>query len=133
MSARYTCFQGRTALLVEDVELNREIVIAMLEDTRLGFVCAENGAIAVDLFSSAPDKFDVVFMDINMPEMDGVGATRRIRALNAPEGARVPIIAMTANILPDEVRQYLAAGMTDHIGKPVDFELLLRMLSPYMG
>jgi CheY-like chemotaxis protein len=125
-------FHGKTALLVEDVEINREIVMAMLEDTRLHIVCAANGLEAVDLFTSEPAKFDVIFMDINMPEMDGVEATRRIRAHGTPEGAQIPIIAMTANILPNEVKSYFAAGMTDHIGKPLDFDKLLSMIGRYL-
>ena len=68
-----------------------------------------------------------------MPEMDGVEATRRIRAHTAPEGARIPIVAITANVLPDEVEKYLAAGMNDHIGKPVDFDKLLRVLGNYLS
>ena len=121
-------FYGKTALLVDDVAINREIVMAMLEDTRLNFVCAADGREAVELFSSAPKKFDVILMDINMPEMDGVEATRRIRALGPPDGTSVPIIAMTANILPDEVRNYLNSGMNDHVGKPIDFDKLLNSM-----
>jgi CheY-like chemotaxis protein len=71
-------------------------------------------------------------MDINMPVMDGLEASRRIRSLAAPEGARVPIIAMTANVLMSEVDTYLAEGMTDHIGKPVDFDKLLNKLYRYL-
>jgi len=123
---------GKVALLAEDVEINREIVMAMLEDTGLQIVCAENGKEALEMFSSEPDKFDVILMDINMPEMDGVDATGRIRALGMPEGARVPIIAMTANVLMSEVETYLSAGMTDHIGKPVDFDKLLNKLYKYL-
>jgi len=123
---------GKTALLAEDVEINREIVIAMLEGTGLQIECAENGRIALDLFASVPDKFDVILMDINMPEMDGVEATRKIRALDRAEGAAVPIIAMTANVLMSEVDTYLEAGMTDHIGKPVDFDKLLSKLHRYL-
>jgi CheY-like chemotaxis protein len=125
-------FFGKTALLVEDVEINREIVMTMLEGTGLHIVCAADGREAVELFSADPEKYNVIFMDINMPEMDGVEATRRIRALGTPEGAGVPILAMTANILPDEVKSYFAAGMTDHIGKPIDFDKLLRMICLHM-
>jgi len=123
---------GKTALLVEDVEINREIVMAMLEESGLKIVCAENGSEAVDMFSSAPDQYDIILMDINMPVMDGVEATRRIRALDTPEGAQVPIIAMTANVLMSEVEKYLVGGMTDHIGKPVDFDKLLSKLHNYL-
>ena len=122
---------GKTALLAEDVEINREIVMAMLEDTGLQIVCAENGREALEVFSAEPGKFDVILMDINMPEIDGVEATKRIRALGLPENKQVPIIAMTANVLMNEVESYLAAGMTDHIGKPVDFDKLLSKLYRY--
>ena len=120
--------EGKIALLADDVEINREIVIAMLEDTGLRIECAGNGREALDMFISAPDKYDVILMDINMPEMDGVEATRRIRELDRPEGARIPIIAMTANVLASEVESYFSAGMNDHIGKPVDFNKLLDKL-----
>jgi signal transduction histidine kinase len=124
--------EGKTALLVDDVEINREIVIAMLGSTGLRFTCAVDGREALELFSNNPGGFDVILMDINMPVMDGVEATRRIRALEAPEGALVPIIAMTANIHADEVEKYLAAGMNGHIGKPLDFDLLLSMLEKHL-
>jgi len=123
---------GKTALLAEDVEINREIVIAMLEDTGLRIECAENGRIALEMFASDPYKYDVILMDINMPETDGVEATRQIRALDAPEGAAVPIIAMTANVLASEVDTYLTAGMTDHIGKPLDIDKLLSKLYKHL-
>jgi CheY-like chemotaxis protein len=125
-------FDGKKLLLVEDVEINREIVMAILEDTGLKIVCAENGQEALDMFSAAPGQYDVILMDINMPVMDGVEATRQIRALGTPEGARIPIIAMTANVLMSEVEKYLADGMTDHIGKPVDFDILLSKLYKYL-
>jgi len=129
-TASTVSFQGKTALLAEDVAINREIVIAMLEGTGLEIVSAANGRDAVELFSSNPEKFDYIFMDINMPEMDGVEAARQIRTL--PAGETVPIIAMTANVLPEEVKNYLAAGITDHIGKPIDFEKLLYLMSLHM-
>ena len=94
--------------------------------------CAGNGRIALDLFASAPDKYDIILMDINMPEMNGVEATRQIRALDVPEGAAVPIVAMSANVLMSEVETYLEAGMTDHIGKPVDLDKLLSKLYKHL-
>ena len=125
--------EDKTVLLVEDVEINREIVIAMLETTGLRIECAENGCEALNLFAAAPKKYDGILMDINMPVIDGVEASRRIRALDAPEAASVPIIAMTANVLMSEVELYLANGMTDHIGKPVDFDKLLSKLYKYLN
>ena len=126
-------FAGKTALLVDDVEINREIIMAMLEDTQLIIECAGNGIEALEMFSSATHKYDIIMMDINMPEMDGVEATRRIRALGTPEGERVPIIAVTANIRPEEVEKYFEAGMNDHIGKPVDFDKLLSSLNKFLN
>ena len=125
-------FEGKTALLAEDIEINREIVMAMLENTRIQIVSAENGRRAFDLFSASPEIYDIILMDINMPEMDGMEAARRIRALGAP-GFRVPIIAITANVFPEDVKKYLAAGMNDHIGKPIDFDNLMRKLEKYMN
>ena len=125
--------EGRIALLADDVEINREIVIAILEDTGLMIECAENGAEALEMFRSAPEKYDIILMDINMPEMDGVEATRRIRALEAREAADIPIIALTANVLASEVESYFAAGMTDHIGKPVDYGMLLEKLNKHIA
>ena len=146
------CFTGRRILLVEDVEINREIVIALLEPTQLEIECAENGAEAVRKFSEAPQKYEMIFMDIQMPEMDGYEATRRIRAFeaeqkfkseNLPENAKhspqlsgqpqgVPIIAMTANVFREDVEKCMEAGMTSHIGKPLDFEELMGKLKDYL-
>ena len=126
-------YEGKTALLVEDMEINREILTAILEETQIQIECAENGLQAVELFEANPGRYDVIFMDINMPVMDGWEATRRIRALNTPEGARVPIVALTANKLPEDVEKCFKVGMNDHIGKPVDFDLLLRKLGQYLN
>ena len=123
---------GKTVILADDIEINREIVIAALEDTGLQIECAENGHEVLELFTSSPEKYDLILMDINMPEMDGMEATRRIRTLRTPRGAKVPIIAMTANVLMSEVETYLAAGISDHIGKPIDFKLLLSKLYRYL-
>jgi len=118
---------GKTALLAEDVEINREIVLSMLEDTQLKIICAENGREALEIISAGNERIDIIFMDINMPEMDGIEATRRIREMNLYK--QIPIIAMTANVLPDEIQKYLEAGMSDHIGKPIDFDLLLKKIN----
>ena len=127
-----TSLNGKTALLVDDVDINREIVMALLEKTRMQFICAKNGREAVKFFSSNPEKFDLILMDINMPEMDGVEATRRIRTLGVAEGTRVPIIAITANTSPDDVANYLMAGMNDHLGKPVSLKEILKKIKRYL-
>ena len=126
-------FKGKTALLVEDVEINREIVIAMLEDTQIQIDCAENGLEAVKMFEANPARYDIILMDINMPMMNGWEATRHIRALGVPEGGRVKIIALTANTLREAVEQSQKAGMNDHLGKPIDFDELLNKLNKYLN
>ncbi|MCL2665486.1 MAG: response regulator, partial [Defluviitaleaceae bacterium] len=125
-------FSDGAILLAEDVEINREIVLALLEPTGLCVDCAENGAQAVAMFEMAPDRYDMIFMDVQMPEMDGHEATRAIRALSAPRAKEIPIIAMTANVFRDDVEQCLAAGMNDHIGKPLDFNDVLKILRTYI-
>jgi signal transduction histidine kinase/DNA-binding response OmpR family regulator len=126
-------FSGRRILLVEDVEINREIVLTLLEPTKLDIDCAENGVEAVRMFTEAPDKYDMIFMDIQMPEMDGYDATRRIRALDVPSAKSVPIIAMTANVFKEDIEKCLETGMNSHVGKPVDFEEVLNSLRSYLG
>ena len=121
-------FTGRRILLAEDMEINREVVMALLEPVRLQIDCAENGAEAVRMFSKAPQKYEMIFMDIQMPEMDGYEAARRIRALDLPNAKTIPIVAMTANVFREDVEKCLAAGMNDHIGKPLDIEEVLDRL-----
>ncbi|MCL2798369.1 MAG: response regulator, partial [Firmicutes bacterium] len=125
-------FSGFSMLLVDDVEINREIVLSILEPMGLLVVCAENGAQAVRLFKDAQKPFDVIFMDIQMPEMDGYEATRRIRALKSPHAKIIPIIAMTANVFREDIEKSLASGMNGHIGKPVDFNEMMQILKKYL-
>jgi signal transduction histidine kinase/DNA-binding response OmpR family regulator len=137
-------FEGRCILLVEDVEINREIVLTLLEPTKLEIDCAENGAEAVRMFQRAPKKYDMIFMDIQMPVMDGYDATHHIRDIEAelsnnhkddtsepPEG--IPIVAMTANVFKEDIERCLEAGMNDHVGKPIDFEEVLGRLRKYLA
>jgi signal transduction histidine kinase/CheY-like chemotaxis protein len=125
-------FKGKHLLLAEDVPINQEIVLSLLEPTLLEIDCAENGAEAVRLFSEAPDKYDMIFMDVQMPEMDGYEATRLIRALDSPRGREVPIVAMTANVFREDIEKCLAAGMNEHIGKPIDVQEMLSALYKYL-
>jgi len=128
----YGIFAGRSVLLAEDVEINREIVITLLEPTQAVIDCAENGLEAVRLFGGSPDKYDVILMDVQMPEMDGYDASRRIRALNTKKSAEIPIIALTANVFHEDVEQCLSAGMDDHLGKPIDFDELIKKLREFL-
>jgi signal transduction histidine kinase/CheY-like chemotaxis protein len=133
-------FEGCRILLAEDVEINREIVLAMLEPDRLKIDCAENGKSAVEKFNQNPDAYDMIFMDIQMPEVDGFEAARRIRALEkerqkASGGIprRIPIIAMTANVFKEDIENCLEAGMDGHTGKPLDFNEVRLILRKYLS
>jgi PAS domain S-box-containing protein len=126
-------FDGRVVLLAEDVEVNREIVAALLEPTMLNIISAKNGVEAVRLFSEDPERYDLILMDIQMPEMDGLEATRTIRAMEVPHARSIPIVAMTANVFREDIERCLAAGMDDHVGKPLDFDSLFEKLKRYLG
>ena len=125
-------FAGHTILLAEDVDINREIVMALLEPTKLNIECAEDGAQAVQMFSEAQDKYSMIFMDVQMPKMDGLEATRRIRALNTITAKTIPIVAMTANVFREDIEQCMEAGMSDHIGKPLDFDDVMNILNTHL-
>jgi len=122
-------FKGKRVLLAEDIEINREIVISMLEPYGLEIDCAANGIIAVAMFEKNPDIYDLIFMDVQMPEMDGLEATKIIRA----KGFDVPIIAMTANVFKEDIEKCMEAGMSDHVGKPFDFGELLEKIKNYLS
>jgi len=126
-------FAGRRILLVEDVEINREIIMALLEPTQLQIDCAESGSEAVRMFAQAPDKYDLIFMDVQMPGMDGYEATRLIRALDAPRAKTVPIVAMTANVFQEDIEKCLNAGMNNHIGKPLNLDEVMEKLRKYLA
>jgi len=126
-------FAGKRLLLVEDMEINREIMITLLEDSGLLIDSAENGKDALDMVTAAPDKYDMVFMDVQMPHMDGYEATRRIRALPALQGRKLPIIALTANVFKEDIDACVAAGMDDHLGKPFDLVKVCEKLGIYLG
>ena len=125
-------FAGYRLLLAEDVELNREIVTSLLEPTCLEIDCAENGAIALRMFAESPEKYDMIFMDVQMPEMDGYEATCRIRGLGIPYAREIPIVAMTANVFREDIEQCLSAGMNDHVGKPLNLDEVLGKLRKYL-
>ena len=126
-------FSGYRVLLAEDNEINREIVLALLEPTGVAITSAENGAIALEIFTEDPESFDMIFMDLHMPEMDGSVATARIRALDHPYAKQVPIVAMTANVFREHINRCLDIGMNDHIGKPLDFNDVLGKMKKYLG
>jgi signal transduction histidine kinase/CheY-like chemotaxis protein len=114
-----------TILLVEDVEVNREIAIALLEPTGVSIDTALNGREAVEAVRADPTRYSLILMDIQMPVMDGYEAAQQIRALEAGGARSLPIIAMTANVFKEDVDKCRAVGMDDHVGKPIDVTELL--------
>jgi CheY-like chemotaxis protein len=115
------------------VEINREIVLAFLEPTNIEIDCAVNGIDAVEKFTSAPQKYDIIFMDLQMPEMDGLTATETIRASDVYRSKDIPIIAMTANVFKEDIERCLEAGMNGHTGKPLDFDEVIEILHKYIN
>jgi signal transduction histidine kinase/ActR/RegA family two-component response regulator len=123
---------GMRVLLVEDNMLNMEIAQEILEDEGVTVTTAENGQIALDIFTkSEQGTFDVILMDIMMPVLNGFEATKAIRASSHPEAGTIPIIAMTANAYAEDVQSALEAGMNAHIAKPINIPLLVSVLSQY--
>ena len=125
-------FAGKRIVLAEDMEINREIVIEFLSATDIVIGSAETGLQALEMFRAAPESYDLILMDIHMPEMDGYEATRQIRALDVPRAREIPIVAMTANVFREDVERSHEAGMNDHIGKPLDFDEVLAKLKKYL-
>ena len=125
--------EGRRILIAEDIDLNAEILADLLDMEEMTSERAENGQIAVDMFSaSEPGYYDAILMDLRMPVMDGLEATRRIRALDRPDAGRIPILALTANAFEEDVQNSLSAGMNAHLPKPADIDMLCASLKKYM-
>ena len=122
-------FSGKHALLVEDNELNREIATAILENIGLKVDTVADGTEAVDaMYRAAEDEYDLIFMDIQMPRMDGYTATHEIRTLANNKKANIPIIAMTANAFEEDRKKSLEAGMNGHIAKPISIDEIAKVL-----
>jgi signal transduction histidine kinase/CheY-like chemotaxis protein len=125
-------FEGLHILIAEDIDINMEIVIFLLEGTGLIIDCATDGEEAVNAYASNPDKYSLIFMDIQMPKVNGYDAARQIRAIEGETGKRIPIIAMTANVFKKEIEQCLEAGMDDHVGKPIEQSILMEKLCKHL-
>jgi CheY-like chemotaxis protein len=124
---------GRRALLVEDNELNLEIATEILKMTNIKVEVATDGDIAVEMVrNGGRGYYDVIFMDIQMPRMDGYEATREIRGLENEIGKDIPIIAMTANAFAEDVQMALSAGMDEHVSKPLDLKSLATVLKKWV-
>ena len=123
---------GLNLLLVEDNELNAEIAETLLSDEGANLTVAEDGLQAVRMFQEKPEGyFDAILMDIMMPVMDGLTATKTIRSLKHPDAETIPIIAMTANAFREDKEKCLAAGMNAHLAKPIKIENVKRILCEY--
>ena len=116
-------------LLAEDVAVNAEIMMMVLTMREIEVDVAENGRIAVDLFSAhEPGYYDAILMDMRMPEMDGLEATMAIRSMERPDSQTIPIIALTANAFDEDVQRSMQAGLNAHLSKPVEPEQLFATL-----
>lgn len=126
-------FSGKVILLADDIDINLEIVMALLKPTNVIVDTAKNGRETVDAFLADPDRYDLILMDVQMPEIDGLQATRMIRELQMPKAAEIPIIAMTANVFKEDIEKCMASGMNDHLGKPIDLKEFMTKISYYLG
>ncbi|MDL2210458.1 response regulator [Desulfovibrio sp. OttesenSCG-928-O18] len=124
-------FSRISLLLAEDVEINREIFASLLESTGVRIDIAENGSEALEKFRSAPDKYDIIVMDVQMPGMDGYEATKAIRALDMERAKSIPIIAMTANAFKSDIEKCMACGMDGHLAKPIDEKAVIETIRSY--
>ena len=130
-------FSGKRCLIVDDIEINREIVMELLSETNIIQETAENGQEALELFKTGgPGKYDIIFMDMQMPVMDGLTAAREIRLIEK-EWSRessleqVPIIAMTANVLDEDIQNAYESGMNTHLGKPIDRDKTIKTMRDF--
>lgn len=124
---------GLHVLLVEDNELNMEIAAAMLKEKGASVTWASDGQQAVDRFRESPaGTYDIILMDVMMPVMNGLMATKQIRAMERPDAASIPIFAMTANAFTEDIEKSREAGVNEHLSKPLDYGKLARMIYGYV-
>jgi CheY-like chemotaxis protein len=126
------CYKGHTLLVAEDMEINREIVSALLEPTGIEIEYAQDGWQVVQMFRDTPERYDMIFMDIQMPGMDGITAARQIRGFDIEKAKSIPIVAMTANVFREDMDRCFEAGMNDHLSKPLDIEQIMAKLRLYL-
>ncbi len=124
-------FSGINLLLAEDVEINSYILKSILEDTKINVDVAENGEMAVSMFKEEPEKYHMILMDIQMPVMNGLDATRKIRSLSHPRARVIPIVALTANVFKEDIDTCIEAGMNDHLGKPIEVQSIISKIYMY--
>ena len=134
LASEEACFEGRSILLAEDNELNREIAQTILEMNGFVVTCARDGLETLEIFCSGePGRFDAILMDIRMPVMDGLESARRIRTSGRPDARTIPIIALTANAFDEDTKKSIESGMDGHLSKPLQVEQMLDLLGRCMG
>ncbi len=127
-----TLLRGKRILVVDDVDINRMIVVSMLDEYGMDIHEADDGEVALKMFSDCKDgSYDIILMDVNMPKMDGYQASRAIRDLDRQDSKKIPIIALTANAFKEDIDKAIAHGMNGHIAKPVDMDILLKLLCKF--
>ncbi len=124
-------FSKINILVAEDIEINRFILCSLLEETKINIDEAVNGLEAVELFKNNPDKYDIIFMDLHMPEMNGLEATKVIRNMGTKKSEVIPIIALTASAFKENIDECINAGMNDHIPKPIDINVIIEKIKEY--
>jgi CheY-like chemotaxis protein/nitrogen-specific signal transduction histidine kinase len=127
-------FTGKRLLLVDDIEINREIVISFLEGSGIEIDCCDDGTVAVEKFSESTENYyALIFMDIQMKIMDGYTASKTIRALNRGDASSVKIIGLSANAFQSDIDDAYSAGMNDYIVKPIDYNNMIKKMKKYLG
>ncbi|MDR0707419.1 MAG: response regulator [Treponema sp.] len=126
-------FSGKRCLIVDDIDINREILREILEDTGIAIEMASNGKEALACFEASQENYyDIILMDIQMPVMDGCAATEKIRSMRRKDAETLPIIAMTADVIQEDVIKMREAGMNEHVGKPIDMDKLFKTLREFL-
>ncbi|MCL2066068.1 MAG: ATP-binding protein [Treponema sp.] len=126
-------FSCKRCMVVDDIEINRDIIIELLSSTGIEFETAGNGRDSLEKFRKSKEGYyDIILMDMQMPVMDGCTATEEIRKLDRADAASVPIIAMTANVMQEDIQRAIKSGMDAHLGKPIDLEILLKLMKEYL-
>ena len=132
-TAESASIEGVRILVAEDNELNMEIAQFLLENNGAHVTGVWNGQEAVEAFAaSKPGDFDIILMDVMMPVLNGLEAARAIRSLDRPDAKRIPILAMTANAFADDVERSLAAGINEHLSKPIDPDKVVKTIAKYV-